>query len=342
MGFTNNSQGAVRYRWNFGNGQESALPEPSVTYEQEGSYPINLVSFTEFGCSDTATYESRVYPQATALFTATPDGGCSPLDVSFSNLSSGYNYSQWILDNNQVTDVNSPQFSYRDSGSYDVQLIVNTDGFCGDTLSIQGQVNVRPSPIPSFTYADANPNPVSRGTVLFTNTSQLADSYLWDFGDGNTSTAPNPVHTYDYNGPFVVTLVAFKNNGCIADTSLLVNPAPFHDLKIPTAFAPYDVPFDSTQYRQTYALKGSAAVFHPIGVGLQDDGYEIAIYNKWGKRIWYSTKVDEEGRPADWWDGRINGKMANLDVFVWKVHKAVFIGGTEWGGPREGTVTLIR
>lgn len=342
LDFTNASQGAVRYRWNFGNGQESALSEPTASYTQEGTYLIRLISLTEFGCADTSSYEATVYPQATALFSVTPEGGCSPLDVTFSNLSSGYNRSQWIVANTQMSVDTSPQFSIRDSGSYDVQLVVNTDGFCGDTLSIQGQLNVRPSPIPSFTYTDASPDPVSRGTVLFTNTSQLADSYLWDFGDGKTSTAPNPVHTYTYNGPFAVTLIAFKNNGCTADTTILVNPVPFYDLKIPNAFAPVDVPFDSTQYRQTYALKGSAAVFHPRGVGLQNDGYEIAIYNKWGKRVWYSNKVDDEGRPAEWWDGRIGGKLANIDTFVWKVHKAVFLGGAEWGGPREGTVTLIR
>lgn len=45
-------------------------------------------------------------------------------------------------------------------------------------------------------------------TVSFNNTSVNADSYLWDFGDGNTSTEANPVHTYETDGTYDVTLTA--------------------------------------------------------------------------------------------------------------------------------------
>jgi PKD repeat protein len=50
-------------------------------------------------------------------------------------------------------------------------------------------------------------------TVTFTNTSTNADSYLWEFGDGNTSTEANPVHTYAGAGVYTVRLTATNAHG---------------------------------------------------------------------------------------------------------------------------------
>ena len=50
-------------------------------------------------------------------------------------------------------------------------------------------------------------------TATFTNTTSEATSYLWDFGDGQTSTEMNPVHTYAAGGPFVIKLTATNSNG---------------------------------------------------------------------------------------------------------------------------------
>lgn len=64
-----------------------------------------------------------------------------------------------------------------------------------------------PSPVASFSV-EQNGN-----TVSITNTTTLADNYLWDFGDGNTSTAENPVHTYTAEGAFNIKLTATNPNG---------------------------------------------------------------------------------------------------------------------------------
>ncbi len=64
-----------------------------------------------------------------------------------------------------------------------------------------------PKPTAGFTYT------IDGLTVTFINTSTLADTYLWDFGDGSTSTETNPVHTYAANGIYEVTLIAYNANG---------------------------------------------------------------------------------------------------------------------------------
>jgi PKD repeat protein len=63
-------------------------------------------------------------------------------------------------------------------------------------------------------------------SVSFTNLSSNYESVLWDFGDGQTSTAENPTHTYAVNGNYTVTLTAITNAACIQDTqtvSITVN-----------------------------------------------------------------------------------------------------------------------
>jgi PKD repeat protein len=53
-------------------------------------------------------------------------------------------------------------------------------------------------------------------TISFTSTSTGPPtlSYAWDFGDGGTSTLPNPTHTYTAGGTFIATLVTSSTAGC--------------------------------------------------------------------------------------------------------------------------------
>lgn len=60
----------------------------------------------------------------------------------------------------------------------------------------------RYDPRASVTYSVTPPY-----TVSFTNSSQYAENYYWDFGDGTTSTDMNPVHTYVDSGTYIVTLI---------------------------------------------------------------------------------------------------------------------------------------
>jgi PKD repeat protein len=78
------------------------------------------------------------------------------------------------------------------------------------SLTINGDINftmddyitVYPTPVAGFEFAQ------NSFVVTFTNTSEDAVSYLWDFGDGNTSTAENPIHEYGQDGTYQVSLTA--------------------------------------------------------------------------------------------------------------------------------------
>jgi len=73
-----------------------------------------------------------------------------------------------------------------------------------------------PKPTAGFTYV------ADGATVTFTNTTTLADSYSWDFGDGGTSGEANPVYTYAGDGSYIVVLTATNANGSSTATQTII------------------------------------------------------------------------------------------------------------------------
>ena len=112
---------------------------------------------------------------------------------------------EWDFGDGTTSNEDEPgSHAYDAPGLYTITLTACNMAGC-DTSSLQ--VEVLPLPVAGFEYA------VEDLTVVFTNTSTDALSYLWDFGDGITDTLDNPTHTYATGGTFVVTLWAFSDCG---------------------------------------------------------------------------------------------------------------------------------
>jgi hypothetical protein len=82
-----------------------------------------------------------------------------------------------------------------------------TNIYGSDTLTLQNVVTGQSVPISGFSYS------ANQGTITFNNLSMNATSFMWNFGDGNTSSETNPVHTYTANGTYTVELTAINNCG---------------------------------------------------------------------------------------------------------------------------------
>ena len=202
----------VSYQWDFGNGATSTLQNPFYTFPA-GDYDIQLVVTTSGGCTDTVKIiqgiKAAVKP--TPNFSATPTDVCAMLPVQFLDLSTGVvtNWHWDFGDGNTSTDPN-PNHSYEDTGLFTIILIVSNNG-CADTLIITDYIHVKP-PIAIFNVAS---NCSNKYTRTFTDQSIGADSWSWNFGDGNTSSSQNPVHTYASIGTFTVTLTVVNfSTGC--------------------------------------------------------------------------------------------------------------------------------
>ncbi len=213
VSFTNNAAGAETFLWNFGNDQSSNDPDPTVTFLSEGVYTVTLI--TSNACSiDTFQQEISLFLTPEASFSVSDQEICTNGAVSFSAQPGQNDYAYtWTFEGGTPAFSNeiNPTVIYDQAGSFTVELIVSNPAG-SDTLMLDQFITVEESPQATFSTA-VDPG---GGTVVFTNETSGNAFFYWDFGDGQNSTAQNPVHEYTEEGMFSVTLVT--ENNCGVDT----------------------------------------------------------------------------------------------------------------------------
>lgn len=213
--------GPTSWSWVFGNGNTSTVQNPTATYFNPGLYTVTLTATNASGSNTfTRTQYITVYEAPTVNFSASTTSGCFPLSVQFQDLSTagaGNTNVSWLWDfgNGNTSTLQNPTTTYTSSGAFSVTLRVTNDKGCTRVLSRTNYISVSNGVTASFSHTQPT---VCRppASITFTNTSTGPPtlSYLWDFGDGNFSTAANPVHTYTASGSYVVTLVTYSTAGC--------------------------------------------------------------------------------------------------------------------------------
>lgn len=143
---------------------------------------------------------------------------CSGESLSFQNTSTDALTYAWTFTGATPatsTDV-APEVVYPNTGTYTVQLIATGPGGA-DTLTETIDVEVT-APVVAAFQTNATDLYLPDATVTCTNASQGADGYLWDFGDGSTSSDENPWHEYTTIGTYEIVLIGV-NNACPNDTT---------------------------------------------------------------------------------------------------------------------------
>jgi gliding motility-associated-like protein len=231
VNFTNTTPylGFFSYFWDFGNGQTSNLIQPgTIVFASNpnfGDTTYNVVLTATSQCetvvkTKTVTVKSR--PKS--IFTPNKTTGCSPLTVSFTNLSKGLGVSYlWDYDDGNVQASSSAAgvthtFNSGVQDTFKVKLIATNQ--CGSDTSYYNIV-VSPNQVHlDFAVNGNEAQGCKQHTVHFINATSGATNFFWNFGDGNTlSTIKNidtVTHTYLQSGTFTVTL--FATNGC-SDTT---------------------------------------------------------------------------------------------------------------------------
>jgi uncharacterized repeat protein (TIGR01451 family) len=220
--FTDNSTGKeiIGRFWSFGDGQTSNETDPVHVYAITGNFTVSL-QVTNAEGSDTATrtdYIHVIQSLPVPDFEGSPVSGDAPLDVMFSDTSTGTVTSRWwdFGDGTTVWENATPSIShtYPIPATYTVSLTAgNSAGQA--TVTKSEYIQVDPSGIPP----DARFTATSRlGTVPMTvgltdHSTMSPVKWQWDFGDGSTSSEQNPQHTYNAAGRFRVTLTAFNSGG---------------------------------------------------------------------------------------------------------------------------------
>ncbi|MFY9200079.1 MAG: PKD domain-containing protein, partial [Methanosarcina flavescens] len=307
VSFTDQSKGSpTSWRWAFGDGNTSTERNPVYTYNKPGLYNVTLTTSNANG-SNTSTKAgyiavSNVLTTPVANFSASPASGKIPLTVSFTDQSTGEPTSwRWALgDGNNSTEKN-PVHTYNKSGLYSVRLTAsNANG--SNRLTKSGYVNVSSEngtlmlnhgytvPVTAFS---ASPTEGSMPlTVRFTDQSTGSPtSWRWAFGDGNSSTEKNPVHTYDKSGRYSVTLTASNANGSnaltrtgyIAVSNTLAAPVTSFSASTTSGKAPLTVRFtdqstgEPTSWRWTFGDGNNSTERNPLYIYSKPGLYSVSL-----------------------------------------------------------------
>ncbi|AFM04365.1 PDK repeat-containing protein [Bernardetia litoralis DSM 6794] len=207
VNFLNQSVEGVTYEWDFGGLGTSTQNNPSFTFTEGGTYRVKLIATNPFLCvkTDSAFLTITVSP---ADFEISADTTiCKGQSVQL-EASGGTSYSWTPSTGLSNPNIANPVAIPTETTTY----TLTTQNAAGCQKELTTTITVLDELIPSFTFNISDPcseNPI----ITFINTSQNATSYLWDFGNGQTSTAINPPAQNYTTGTYTIKLVA-ENDIC--------------------------------------------------------------------------------------------------------------------------------
>ncbi len=314
---TRGSFGPQSFVWDFGDGSAPQVAfNGTHTFPAIGDYDVTLTLVDTLFCNapDKITITIRVNPVVEAKFNTSPVG-CAPYSAQFTNLS-GTSDVTWEFSDGTTSTVENPVKLYSVPGTYQVRLIARDPNTCNkiDT-SDYFTIVVSPKPDARFSWG---PIPPQRNTpTQFNNLSTGAIRYLWNFGDGESSTEVNPRHQYNATGNYTAELIAYNAQNCTDTFSLVVNVLIDPLLDVPNAFTP-----------GRFGVNGMVFV---TGFGIAKMDWKI--YNRWGQLVFQSTNRKQG------WDGTFKGKLQAMDVYAYTLD-AEFSDGKKLR--KTGDITLLR
>ncbi len=290
-----------RWEWSFGDGERSMARNPAHTYRNPGNIPVTLTVTDINGCQATITKVVPYFP-VPALIVIAPSAfvGCKPAEIFFNNLSFPIDETydiRWDFGDGATGAAISPTHTYEQTGVYTVSVRITSPIGCRTDTVFQDLIRVLPSPRAGFAYSPDDPTSINR-TVNFSDRSEGANRWVWDFGDGATSILSNPVHPYRDTGIFVVTQIVTHPSGCRDTATNVVDVRPEVRFHMPNAFTPNGDGLND-EYKGTGIMEGA-------------QNFSMTIWNRWGEMIF------ETNNPNQGWNGKKfnTGQDAPAGVYV--------------------------
>ncbi|MFL9481309.1 PKD domain-containing protein [Chitinophagaceae bacterium LWZ2-11] len=217
----------TNYLWNLGDGNTSNNVNAGIYhYADPGTYNITLSAESQNGCTQTTDPVSITVNTISSAAITGDNVVCLLVQGPLLNYASNVNSVdaikayEWKIDGTTVGTDASLSLDYRIPGNHTVSLTVTTINGCDSTVTKNIIIDsVRASFTVDQTKFCGIGNPVFTNTSIVAPTSSITN-YLWNFGDGNTSSQENPRNTYNNAGTYNVSLHIQSSAGCTADTLL--------------------------------------------------------------------------------------------------------------------------
>jgi gliding motility-associated-like protein len=284
----------MQYNWNFGDGYSDTTRDVTHVYAAPGTFTVRLTVTSEKGCPNDSAFDITVHPEPVVGFSEPNNQQCFGNNmfnfINNSTILTGTMQYQWNFGDGLMTTTRDASHSYAVPGDYAVKLVVLSDKGCTDST----RANVK---IFKYAFADFNVDPIciNQRLPLFNrtiNTTPSVLTYLWDFGNGFTSTAQSPVYSYpaagNYRIKLAVSTVQCPQTINTKETDVVID-APVPGTKYPDVEAVMNFP-EQLQARQIGATAlwtpavnlNFATSYRPVFKGLAPQLYTINLKSRTG------------------------------------------------------------
>jgi hypothetical protein len=253
---------------------------------------------------------------------------CAPYNLILAdtiNANTGSLQYAWYVNGNLEETSNVFVRNFPEAGEYNVYVEIETLYGCKTTANNVSKVIVNHSP-EAYAESDKTEDILRDATFKFYNLASGYTTFYWTFGDGDSSFVMHPEKTYTDTGLYDAVLHVMNSNGCPAEYPLQLRVNPYYILTVPSGFTPSGNP--GGEYDPTSTDND---VFYPFTDFVRD--YDFKIFNRWGELVFVSNDL------RFGWDGFYKGKLAQQDVYIWKLN-ITYTDGFKVN--KTGDVTLFR
>jgi gliding motility-associated-like protein len=300
--------GNIKYRWDFGDGDTSALSNPSHSYTAAGSFNVILITISDYGCADTFTDSVLVKSDPGIIISFNTTNACYGEEVLFTNTStvvppdSFLNFFWDFGDGNQAIVWDDPKHVYTSAGTYYVTLVVITAYGFKDTLI--DTLEIYPTPTVDLTAVPDTISLLGKQITLTANGSY--DQLLWS--DNSTS---NSI-TVSIEGKYWV--MATYNNGCKSSDTIEIIKGEIKDIEVMNVITP-----NGDGYNDRLVIKNIDQI-QPC---------KLLIYNRWGNELYSSSNYQND------WDGIFKGQSLPEGTYYYVLE-------TRDGKVYKGAVNILK
>jgi gliding motility-associated-like protein len=235
--FSNQTTGALRFSWNFGDGTTLTTTDTSTIshqYQQPGTYTFSLIADND--CSIiTINKIIRVHTVPIAAFSVNAPDFCVGDSIRINNQSSFSNIFRWSFSDGSASSFMNPVVVYKNAGVINATLIAGTI-YTPDSIGCYDTIT---APIQIVAMRKGSMEVTSLIGVCvphLVNVKSLnipAANVTWNWGDGKTGTGDTASYYYPINGNYTLTMQATSLGGCIfRDTANVVVKSPTGSLQI--------------------------------------------------------------------------------------------------------------
>lgn len=289
------------YSWSPATGlSDATIANPTFSTSAPGTTTYTLTVTNAAGCTNSDAVTATVFALPVVSFSSDITAGCNPQSIIFTNNSANSVNCTWNFQGfGTQSGCGTVTQLYNAAGVFDVGLTITDANGCTNSATNVGMISIFPQPDASFS---ANPTQTSivDPYFVFTNTSSSATNYSWDFGDGSTSSAFSPSHTYpETPGSYLVMLYA-SSGPCVDSAWATVEVLDEFIYYIPNTFTP-----DGDEYNN---------VFLPIfNNSFDKQSYTMLIFNRWGEVLFETHDL------AVGWDGTYLGELSKEGQYTYKI-----------------------